>query len=277
MKLSQTLVLAASAVLVLGVSGCSKDDDSNDSGSGTLSLSPKTISTPVEAQNAVAVGSSGVVGSSNNSAQLAKSFVRKAMAAKAPQTEKCAVSGEKAVTVDAASRTYSVEFKDCVENDELSTGIVKYDGNNYTFINYTTKDLVTKDEVVLNLSYTASTSGGYDVITFDGDAVMKDSKGKTEIGYEKLTMANNENTRQFKIDNKVSVRSEELPCVNGGYVYKTTEPLVDGQNGVTSGKLDINGVKYTFSVDNNSKGIITVDFGNGRTATIDQNTEVTCK
>ena len=279
MKLSQTLALAASAVLVLGVSGCSKDDDSNsnDSGSGTLSLSPKTISTPEEAQNAVAVSTSGGFGGSNKSAQLSKSFVRKAMAAKAPQTVPCDVSGEIVVTVDEANHSSTTEYKNCKEDGELTNGIVKYNGTKYTFTDFTVKDLNTSEESVLNVSYVTSKSGEFDVMTIDGGMVFTDNKGRSEVGYEKFEFANNENAHQFKIDKKLSVQSDEKPCVNGGYVYTTNQVLVEGQNGISSGELDINGVKYTFSIDNNSKGIVTVDFGNGKTAIINQDEEVICK
>ena len=287
MKLMNSLVMAATAALVLGISGCSTSDDSSDGDSGSggtsgvLTLPAKVIATPQEAKNASAVGSStdglqGMSDGGSQSAMLSRS-IQRAMSTKAPESETCTDGGTTVYDMNEVSGTGKIEFKNCKEDGATTNGTIIFEPKKIV-VDISTVVSGNSESMTMKYTMIESISGVYTVSTIDGSMKGSDSKGSFELGYQALQVAEETAGEKFKIDGKISVKSEEDPCVNGGYTFKTLEPMVDDhQTGATSsGKVDVNGVKYTFYVDNSGNGKITVEFANGNTTTINQNEEVIC-
>jgi len=271
---------ALAVTLVLGMSGCSDDEESSGSDEiAVFSLPAKNIDTVDDAKNASAVAgdSQNTGGIGGLSSSRSSAVVRAAQAPvlmKASQTFECEVGGNIVYDIDE-NENGTFSYNNCDDGRTISNG----------------SGTVADDVVTMNITITQKSDGStfsgnyrikftedalFDTMAIYGNITIKESGMTSKYGYDNLALAEQTNGNGMKINGKVSVELSQYSCINGSYTYTTEEMLIDNGQYLESGVVDINGVAYSFFIDNNGIGKITVEFPDGTTETINQNQAIVC-
>lgn len=279
--MNKILTISVSAVFAAVMLGCGSSDDGGETATNYLTGESVVISTPAEAQNAIAASAS--FGFSGNRATPSPS--RKAPSfAPVSDSIACTDGGSISINGDAAetetgSSNMTYMYNNCVEYGSTMNGSMSMVGTQYTYTANMTNLSIVDSEGSMNLNFnqTISTNSTYDPFTviMSGtmDYAFNSPQNSGQIGYQNFQLMLQDSDTSGSLDGDMSITSSTYSCVDGRYHYETIDLLTFAYDGmITGGTMKVNDATYVF----NSEGTATVTFSDGTTATVQQAAEAVC-
>jgi len=279
------LVISASVVVASLFVGCGGGSSSDGGSSGNfLTGNPVTVTTPQEATNAM---SSVTTLNTLGTGSVSPSSARTASPSLAPVNESgsCVDGGSYSIDGDASDTTANLTtvYTNCSQYGSTMNGKQHIEGTNdgttvnldMTMTALSQSSSIGSSTMDMSIKYILNNATNVLDMTMNGTASFDYSSPVSNAGsagYEDFRVVADNATNTLTINGDVSTTSSAHSCVDGRYHLETTQILVPGVNGFSSGQMKINGATFDFHND----GTATVTFADGSTNIVTQGAEVVC-